>query len=243
MLTGNPPFPGTTIIDVIRAKEQGTFPPARSVNPEVPERLDLVIAKMTAKQPRYRYENCDEVVRDLDALQLAGATLRLGEAAPSPEASASSRSSGEIITNPTLAGELPDANVWYVRFKGPGGQAVLRKYTTAQLQKKLSEGTIEPKAKASHSPKDGFRALATYKELEGLAASRASKEGADKNTAKYRNLYKKIEEQDRQRDQQEDQRSASATPPWLGLAFTIGVVALGVLAVSAFVYYVSGMLR
>ena len=47
-LTGHPPFMGRTIVDVIQAKEVGTFPPARKTNVNVPERLDLIIAKMTA---------------------------------------------------------------------------------------------------------------------------------------------------------------------------------------------------
>jgi serine/threonine-protein kinase len=241
MLTGCPPFAGATIVDVIRAKELGTFPPVRGVNPAVPERLDLVIAKMAAKLPRYRYQNCEELIADLDALQLASPTLHLGEAPPS-EPVLSGRSSGEIITNPALAGELADPDIWYVRFKGPGGQAVLRKYTTAQLMKKLSDGSIEAKAKASHNARDGFRALATYKELEGAALSRASKEAADKSSIKYRNLYKKIEEQDRQREQNEKQAPRSL-PPWLGMVLTIGVAMLAVIGLAAFIYYVATMLR
>src|SRR5262249_5498228 len=49
LLTGSPPFVGGGIVEVLRAKERGTFPPARCVNPEVPEVLDRVIAKMTAR--------------------------------------------------------------------------------------------------------------------------------------------------------------------------------------------------
>jgi eukaryotic-like serine/threonine-protein kinase len=241
VLTGNPPFAGATIIEVIRAKEQGTFPPARSVNPDVPERLDLVIAKMTAKLPRYRYENCDELITDLEALQLAGPTLHLAEPA-TPELPVKDRPSGEIVTNPTLVGDLPDPDIWYVRFKGPGGQLALRKYTTAQLQKKLGDGTIEPKAKASHNPRDGFRALATYKELGGSALSRASKEAADKSSARYRNLYKKIEQQDRQREE-EEKRQTPVGPPWLGFALTVTAIAVGVLLVAGFIWYVSSAVR
>src|SRR5205823_2150106 len=75
LLTGNPPFNGRTIVEVIEAKEAGTFPPARSVNPEVPERLDLIIAKMTAKLPRYRHQTCTQLVKDLENLGLASPTL------------------------------------------------------------------------------------------------------------------------------------------------------------------------
>jgi len=58
MLTGQPPFTGKTLVDVIQAKEAGTFPPARQFNNEVPEKLDLILLKMCAKQVKYRYASC-----------------------------------------------------------------------------------------------------------------------------------------------------------------------------------------
>jgi serine/threonine-protein kinase len=236
LLTGGPPFAGTTILEVIRAKEQGTFPPARSVNPDVPERLDLIIAKMTAKLPRYRYQACDELIRDLESLQLATPTLKLlaEPAADAPE----QRSSGELVKPPEVVENEIDPEVWYVRLKGPAGHAVVRKFTTAQLQLKLTEGGISPSAQASHHPRDGFRALATYKELEGTALSQASKQAADKNAGRLRNLYKKIEERDRQRDEADEPRG-SFVPPWVNLALTIAVVVIGVVVLSGFVYYVA----
>src|SRR5207253_5709365 len=97
-----------------------------------------------------------------------------------------------------------------------------------QLQTKLAAKTIDPRTMAAHSPKETFRALATYKVLEGSALSRASKEAADKNTVRYRNLYRKIEEQDRQREASA-KKQASAWPPWMGSALTIGGIVLGVL--------------
>jgi serine/threonine-protein kinase len=243
LLTGNPPFAGSTIIDVIRAKEQGTFPPARSVNSEVPERLDLVIAKMTAKQPRYRYQTCDEIIQALEVLDLAGPVLRLNNAPPSaPEpAHSASLSSGEIITNATLAGAVTDAEVWYVRFKGPGGQPALRKYTTAEVQERIENGSLQPSAMASHNPHDGFRALATYKELEGVALSRASKAAADKSSTRYRDLYRKIEERERQREETDTARPSM--PGWVGPAFTLGTIALGAVIVGAFVYVLKELFR
>src|ERR1043166_4727140 len=65
-ITGHPPFTGRTIVDVIQAKEMGTFPSARQTNKAVPERLDLIIAKMVAKQPKHRYQTCEDVIKDLE---------------------------------------------------------------------------------------------------------------------------------------------------------------------------------
>ena len=75
LLTGQPPFTGRTLVDVIQAKEFGTFPPARQFSAEVPEKLDLILMKMTAKQVKYRYGSCTEVIRDIEGLGLANKTL------------------------------------------------------------------------------------------------------------------------------------------------------------------------
>jgi eukaryotic-like serine/threonine-protein kinase len=237
LLTGNPPFAGATILDVIRAKEQGTFPPARSANPEVPERLDLVIAKMTAKLPRYRYQTCADVVHDLESLGLAGTRLSvLSE--PTANAANPSSSSGEIVSPSSAAETEPDPNVWYVRLKGPDGQPVLRRYTTAQLLTKLGEKTISPRTQAAHSPKQSFRALATFREFEGSALSQASKEAADMSTVSYRNLYKKIDEQDRKRGETARKRAA-AWPGWINPVLTISGIVLGVALLAGFFYWVA----
>ena len=237
LLTGSPPFAGGTIVDVIRAKEVGTFPPARAANPDVPERLELVIAKMTAKLARYRYQTCDEVIGALESLGLAGKALELVARPPVDVQATKSPSSGEIVTATRVEDATLDPEVWYIRTKGPDGQPVTRKFSTEQLRKKLAEGSIDPRVKASHNAKEGFRALAAFREFEGTALSKASKQAADANTVRYRNLYKKIDEQDRQRVEAQ-QRRAREWPPWATSALTITGVILAVLLLSGFLYWV-----
>ena len=237
LLTGSPPFASGTILEVIRAKEHGTFPPARTANPDVPERLDLVIAKMTAKLPRYRYQTCEAVITDLEAVGLAGKSLGLFAPPPAPVEQPSRPESGEIPRPTTPPQSELDPDVWYIRIKGADGQHVTRKFNTAQLRKRLANGSIDPRVKASHLPKEGFRALAAFKEFEGTALSKASKEAADKSTVRYRNLYKKIEEQDRQREEA-GQRRAREWPPWATTAVTIGGIVLSVALLGAFLYWV-----
>jgi serine/threonine-protein kinase len=237
LVTGNPPFSSGTIVEVIRAKEQGTFPPARAFNPDVPDRLDLIIAKMTAKLPRYRYQTCEEVAADLEALGLASRALTFMTAPPPAPATERGSSSSVEIVKPDLEPE-PDPDVWYILRKGPGSHMLVKKYTTARLQQKLTEGTMDPRTKASHSPREGFRALATYREFEGSALSRASKQAADKNTIKYRNLYKKIEERERRREHGDEPR-VTGWPAWLGNLVPIGLIALAVVLLAYFVYWVA----
>ena len=68
--------------------------------------------------------------------------------------------------------------------------------------------------------------------------SQTAKEGADKNTVRYRNLYKKIDEQDRQREENARNRG-SAWPSWVSPVLTVGAIALGILLVVGFLYWVA----
>jgi eukaryotic-like serine/threonine-protein kinase len=81
VLTGQPPFTGPTLIDLVQAKEVNNFRPARRFNSEVPQRLDLIIYRMVAKLPRDRHQTCAELIRDLESLRLAHPNLCL----PRPE--------------------------------------------------------------------------------------------------------------------------------------------------------------
>ncbi len=85
LLTGKPPFNGNTIVELIMAKDVGRFTPARRYNPAVPERLDLMIDKMVAKQVKYRYQTCDEMIRDLKSLNLDNPVLTFIPPPSSPD--------------------------------------------------------------------------------------------------------------------------------------------------------------
>jgi len=85
LLTGKPPFNGNTIVELIMAKDVGRFTPARRFNPAVPERLDLMIDKMVAKQVKYRYQTCDEMIRDLKSLNLDNPVLTFIPSPSSPD--------------------------------------------------------------------------------------------------------------------------------------------------------------
>jgi serine/threonine protein kinase len=70
-VAGQPPFRGETAMELLLAKEKGQFPPARRLNPEVPSRLDLMLDKMLARNIKHRYQNCADIIRDLQGLGLA----------------------------------------------------------------------------------------------------------------------------------------------------------------------------
>lgn len=238
-LTGKPPFMGRTIVDVIQAKEVGTIAPARQFNSDVPERLDLILIKMTAKLPKNRYQTCDEVIKDLESLGLASTILTflsaktkaknapesVGAMAKTTVTSAPMKSRADVDFAASAAPAL-DLDQWYVQMKMPDGEVKTRKYTTAQLLKMLTDGTIAVTARGSHTPNDNFRALSTFKEFQGIALGKMTKKAADKNTARTRGLFKRIEEEERHRDAEAtarkggDDTAVSANMRyWGGLAY------------------------
>lgn len=67
-VTGRLPFKADSTLNLIIEKEKGIFESASKSNPEVPEKLDLIIDKMMAKKLEVRYKTCEEVIKDLESL-------------------------------------------------------------------------------------------------------------------------------------------------------------------------------
>jgi serine/threonine protein kinase len=75
LLTTDAPFKGSTALELLSAKEKNSFTPARRLNADVPPRLDLMIDKMLARDPRQRYRDYDELLHDVDALGMTNPRL------------------------------------------------------------------------------------------------------------------------------------------------------------------------
>lgn len=221
LLTGHPPFQGRTLVELIQSKERGTFPPARSQNSDVTERLDLVILKMTAKQPKDRYASCADLIRDLEKLGVAAPQLSfIGQ--PGDEGRhATPRPQG----TKTLVGLADiDPNVWYVKIPSSPGKHVVKKLSTEQVRALLDHDKIAPTTQVSHHANQGFRALSAHREF-GAALSKVTREAADVTTSKYRELYKKIEENEESREDVSGERQAlhdSHTRYYLEMAWAYG---------------------
>jgi eukaryotic-like serine/threonine-protein kinase len=65
MVTGKPPFNGEDVTSVMFQILNFVPPPPSSLNPEVPEMLDFIVAKAIAKAPADRYGNTRELATDL----------------------------------------------------------------------------------------------------------------------------------------------------------------------------------
>ncbi|MBS1790215.1 MAG: protein kinase [Acidobacteria bacterium] len=65
LLTGNPPFTGETLSDVIAAILMITPQPLAEAAPETPRELQTIIGKLLEKKPEQRYQTADELLSDL----------------------------------------------------------------------------------------------------------------------------------------------------------------------------------
>jgi hypothetical protein len=71
MCTGQPPFVGTTLANVIHEVIHRRAPTAAAINPAVSDGLGLVIKKLLAKDPALRYQTPAELLADLHRVRRA----------------------------------------------------------------------------------------------------------------------------------------------------------------------------
>jgi serine/threonine-protein kinase len=60
MLTGAPPFVGRSLSDIISKILKGSFPPVRTIRPEVPAAVEDVIGRALAKGVDQRFATADD---------------------------------------------------------------------------------------------------------------------------------------------------------------------------------------
>jgi serine/threonine protein kinase len=75
LLTGEPPYRGNTLVEVLLAHRESPIPSLRAVRPEVPEELEVIFRRMVAKWPEERYQRMEEVI---GALESCRAKVRVG---------------------------------------------------------------------------------------------------------------------------------------------------------------------
>jgi serine/threonine-protein kinase len=102
MLTGQPPFQGRSITQVIYKVMHEAPPPPRQWNAALPARYDGVFARALAKDPAARFPTAGELVAALDIQELEYA---LSEAAEPPSPTATRATPGD--DEPTMLASTP----------------------------------------------------------------------------------------------------------------------------------------
>lgn len=235
MLTGSLPFTGQTALELIMSKETGKYEAARKLCPEVPEKLDFIIDKMMAKDPKHRYADCAEIVRDLsglgihaDALTFIDGSQPTGvgrSASPSmagiAATSAGARTTGAVSSRRDAAGsETKKASrTWYVQFVDAKKKTVVEKLSTGRVLKMINAGIITAKARAKASADGGYLPLSQFPEFTDAIEKQLSKKTAQFKKEDMKNLYKQVE-----RDQKRHNRWRWVTNKFRGFVGMISLV-------------------
>jgi len=108
---------------------------------------------------KYRYQNCADLIKDLENLGLANPTLSFLQAVtlrmPRRRAAQRRQAVRAVAIHADAVPEPapePVEDVWYVRYRRPNGQPVLQKLTTAQVLRTGRLAEFDSRAKASRSP-------------------------------------------------------------------------------------------
>jgi serine/threonine-protein kinase len=189
-LTGKTPFGGETIVDVMSAKEAGQHTPARKVNPDVPEILDVVLDKLLAPEPRVRFQTASDLVSALQRTGLAAGRLSglagaKGGSAARPGAAAAPKPSSPRATTPAVPSAKPPAtaepDTWLVQFKDRRGQTIKRRADAQQIRELIRRGAIGTDAQAARGDAQApMKPLVGYVEFFDLLQSRMLKERSDR---------------------------------------------------------------
>jgi serine/threonine-protein kinase len=207
LLTSKLPFTGKTALELIIAKEKGTYPSARSVRSDIPERLDLIIDKMMAKDPNHRYKSCDEVAKDLIALGVHGETLSFIDGAEPMSTSRGGTASGSgatsmqarktVSVSQATAGDTAanSTRIWYIQFEDAKGHTVVEKHSTGRVLKMLASGQLTAKTRAKVSADGTYYPLAQFPEFTKAVEDSLSKKTAAIRKEDMSSLYKKVEKE------------------------------------------------
>ena len=200
LLTGKLPFDGETTVEVLEAKQKGDFQPARRINPEVPERLDLILDKTLAPDPDHRYQSCEELIRDLRSVGTPSEKLAFLQSAAAPEKKQSAKPSATAALRTTAAASqtaVQTEPVWYVRNTNAEGEQKVHKLSQKVVQDLIRGGRLDPSTQASRRRAGPFQPLGSFSELEQIFHRHKVQARVDRQADKYNKLYDDIYKQER----------------------------------------------
>ena len=236
MLTGVLPFGGNSALELIIAKETGRYETARKVRPEIPERLDLIIDKMMAKDPKHRYNDCAEVVRDLASLGVASEALtfldgalpaNIGRSATPTFAGASNTMASGLGSTGVLSSRVDAmmaetkkaSRTWYVQFEDVKNKTVVEKLSTGRILKMINAGLLTAKARVKASADGAYLPIVQFPEFSDAVQSSLSRKTNTVKKEDLKSLYQQVE-----KDQKRYNRWRWITNKFRGLVGTISLV-------------------
>jgi eukaryotic-like serine/threonine-protein kinase len=223
LVTGKPAFKGDTLAELLEAKERDRVTPAHKLNPDIPNRLDLMLEKMMARRPEHRYQTCTELIADLEGLRLANPVLSFmpqsatgtsgthralsassgshrALSAPGPRPSSPELRMPPAAPAPEFEADAVDPSVrWYLMSKDRTGRVSTRKLTTTALINLIRRGDIDPETPACQELNGSYRPLITFPQFQGLLQLQHNKDRGDRRTAQFQLVYEQLEREDKTR--------------------------------------------
>ncbi len=81
LLTGELPFDDDNSVSIAIKHIQEDITPPNEINPDVPQSVSDVVVRLCQKKPEDRYQNCEELIEDLDQIMLDASVSPVGETA------------------------------------------------------------------------------------------------------------------------------------------------------------------
>jgi serine/threonine protein kinase len=194
LLVGAAPFAGETVLELIEAKERGTYRPARKTNSEIPPRLDLIMAKMMARRSEDRYSSCTDVILALDELELANEQLSfIGSSSGSAAPTLPPPPSVPVLSSTARPTET--FSYWYLQHTAADGRPSVLRMSTSEILGLIKADKIEADAQISRDREGPFGALASYREFESVLQSKTmkAKGGLKSRAARLHRVYEMAE--------------------------------------------------
>lgn len=106
MLAGDVPFKADQAVQVALRHMRDPMPSLREANPTVPQSIENIVIRATAKDPKKRYKNCSEMWRDLSTClkpERAKEAKLIIESPPAPKKDTSSQNKAKPVRTETPA--------------------------------------------------------------------------------------------------------------------------------------------
>ncbi|HVK12857.1 MAG TPA: serine/threonine-protein kinase [Gemmataceae bacterium] len=167
LVTGRVPYPGKTVQEVVKAKDEGSFTPVRDLDPKMPKSVDTILAKMLARMPKDRFQNASQLIDVLAASGLADEKTE-----PSPLADTdlpAAKTKPDLKAPRAKDAKTGAAEVWYVRYSVPDGDWRNMRGTASDIGRWFEEGLLPDEffvARNTDNPYQHFRSVAAFEDLE-----------------------------------------------------------------------------
>ena len=112
-ITGQPAFPGTSLIEIAANVIHVEPPLPSTVNPKLPPELDSIVLKALAKNPEKRYQSADELISDVRSVR-SSLDDDLSITLIQPGSTMSTTTRHTTLTNLSQMLRRPRVPVWYV---------------------------------------------------------------------------------------------------------------------------------